>query len=181
MSKPRLLGAYTKESPLITSVNADYAEIDVWADGNPDREDRVGYFVTVDNNTSGKMIVLANSTSDVRGVTLKTPGFSSNANLSMYDSAGNLLPEYSYVGFIGFVPIIDNGTCTINERCMPADDGTAVPSTNEYGYQVIERIDSTHVLILVEPQGDTIQRLAKKPATVVRVEGSVLCISKEEI
>lgn len=176
MSKPRLLDAYMKGSPTITAKNADYADVGEWADGNPSKENRLGYFVAIDNNTPGKAIVIANSNSEVRGVTIEAPGFSAEADISKYDNLGNLLPEYDYVGFIGFVSVIDNGTCTINEKCMPADDGTAVPSTNDYGYQVIDRIDSTHVLILIEPQRDMLQRLADKPAIDVRVEGSVLYI-----
>lgn len=159
MSKPKLLDAYTPESLTIGAVNANYAEIGEWADSNPDSEDRIGYFVSVDNTTPGMTIVKATSTSDVRGVTMSSPGFSANASIDKYDESGNLLPRYDYVGFAGVIPVIDNGKCTINDRCMPDDNGTAIPSSNNLGYQVIDRIDDTHILILVEPQGDMIQRI----------------------
>lgn len=159
MSKPRLLDAYTKDSSTITAVNADYAEIGEWSDGNPGNENRIGYFVSVAESEAGITMIKSTSRKNVRGVTVEYPGFSTNADKNKFDESGYLLPRYSYVGLIGFVSVIDNGTCVVNERCMPADDGTAVPSSNELGYQVIDRIDANHVLILVEPQGDALQRV----------------------
>ena len=145
----------------VISENADFAEVGEWSDGNPDAEDRTGYFVSVDTSEPGKTMVKATSTSDVRGVTMLHPAFSGNASADKYDADGNLLPQYAYVGFAGFVPVIDNGTCTVNGHCMPSDDGTAIPSSNNMGYQVIERIDDTHVLVLVEPQADMMVRIKK--------------------
>ena len=65
--------------------------------------------------------------------------------------------------------MIDNGTCAVNGRCMPADDGTAVPSSNNMGYQVIERIDDTHVLVLVELQADMMVRI-KEDVTLLQMK-----------
>lgn len=143
----------------VVSENADFAEVGEWSDGNPNNEDRIGYFVSVYTSEPGKTMVKATSSSDVRGVTMLHPAFAGNASADKYDSDGNLLKQYDYVGFAGFVPVIDNGTCEVNGRCMPADDGTAVPSSNNLGYHVIERIDSTHVLVLVEPQADMMVRI----------------------
>lgn len=143
----------------VVSENADFAEVGEWSDGNPNNEDRIGYFVSVDTNEPGKTMVKATSTSDVRGVTMLHPAFAGNASADKYDSYGNLLKQYDYVGFAGFVPVIDNGTCEVNGHCMPSDDGTAIPSPNNMGYQVIERIDNTHVLVLVEPQADMMVRI----------------------
>lgn len=143
----------------VISENADYAEVGEWSDGNPDAEDRTGYFVSVDTSEPGKTMAKATSTSDVRGVAIAQPAFSANVSADKYDAEGNLLKQYDYVCFAGFAPVIDNGTCTVNGRCMPSDDGTAIPSSNNLGYQVIERIDDTHVLILVEPQADMMARI----------------------
>lgn len=143
----------------IISQNADYAEVGEWVDGNPDSEDRIGYFVAVDTGTSDITIGKATSTSDVRGVTVSTPAFSGNCSYDKFDDNGNLLKQYSYVAVMGIVPVIDNGTCTVNGRCMPSDDGTAIPSDNNLGYHVIDRIDDIHILITVEPGADMIQRI----------------------
>jgi hypothetical protein len=152
------LGITTAKGTML-SQNADYAEVGQWVDGNPNDENRIGYFVAIDDTTAGSTMVKAKSTSDVRGVTVATPAFSGNCGSDKYDSNGELLKQYDYVACMGLVSVIDNGTCTINKRCMPKDDGTAVPSSNNMGYQVVDRIDDTHILIAVEPSGDMLVRI----------------------
>ena len=152
------LGITTSNGTML-SQNADYAEVGQWADGNSSDENRIGYFVAIDDTTAGTTMVKAKSASDVRGVTVSAPAFSGNCSDDKYDSNGNLLKQYDYVAVMGMVSVIDNGKCTVNGRCMPNDSGTAVPSPNNMGYQVIDRIDSTHVLIAVEPEADMMVRI----------------------
>lgn len=139
----------------IISPNNNYAEVGEWADGNTDDEYRIGYFVSI----AGTTMVKSKSTSDVRGVTVLAPAFSDNCPKDKFDTDGNLLKKYNYVATMGLVSVVDNGTCTINERCMPDDNGCAIPSTNNMGYKVIDRIDDTHILIVLEPTTDMIQRI----------------------
>lgn len=144
----------------VISPNADYAEVGEWADGNTTNQDRLGYFVTVADVVDNTIkIRKATSHDDVRGVTVYNPAFSGNASDDKYGADGELLPQYNYVGIMGIVKIIDNGTCAVGGRCMPADDGTAIPSSNNMGYAVLSRVDSMHVLIAVEPAADMIQRV----------------------
>ena len=138
----------------VTSGNADYAEVGEWTDGNPDSEDRIGYFVCIDLDNPGIVMKKATSSDDVRGVTVSAPAFSGGCSSDKFDSNGALLPKYNYVAVMGIVPVIDNGTCSIGGRCMPGSDSTAVPVDGDYGYQVMERVDDTHVLIAVEPGAD---------------------------
>lgn len=144
----------------VISPNADYAEVGEWADGNLERENRLGYFVAIaevgDNTIK---IRKAKATDDVRGVSVYNPAFSGNASKNKYGEDGELLPQYNYIGVMGIVKIIDKGLCTVGGRCMPADDGTATPSSNNMGYAVLERVDQTHVLIAVEPGADMVQRV----------------------
>lgn len=160
----------------VLSANADNAEVGQWADGNPDDEDRLGYFVSIDTSTAGATMVKSTSISDVRGVTVSAPAFSGNCTPEKFDANGNLLKLYDYVAVMGMVSVIDNGTCTINGRCMPTDDGTAIPSNNKLGYQVIDRIDDTHILIAVEPGADMIQRIKNDMAKKADLdeEGKIL-------
>lgn len=151
----------------VISQNADYAEVGEWADGNTSGENRIGYFVAVDDTTAGTTMVKATSAMAVRGVTVTAPAFSGNCSADKFDSNGDLLKQYDYVAVMGLVSVIDNGTCTINGRCMPNDNGTAVPSANSLGYHVIGRIDSTHILIAVEPAADMIQRIKTDVANKV--------------
>ena len=143
----------------VTSKNADYAEVGQWADGNTNDEDRIGYFVAIDDTTEGRTMVKATSTADVRGVTVDSPAFSGGYSADKADSNGELFKQYDYVAIMGIVPVIDNGTCTVNGRCMPADDGTAIPSDNNMGYHVIERVDDTHIMIAIEPGADMLNRI----------------------
>ena len=73
-------GTVKAKSTITASTTADYAEFFEWLDGNPDSEDRVGYFVTIDGNkirianpddeyilgvVSGEPFVLGNGDCDV--------------------------------------------------------------------------------------------------------------------
>ena len=140
-----------------------FAEVCRWEDDNPDDENRIGYFVTVEQSdiTEESLIVKAAAASEIRGVTMESPGFAANNNDYKFDDNGELLHQYDYVGFSGFIPVIDNGTCSVNGWCKPGDKGTAVPTDDNTGYRVIERVDDTHVLILVEPQGAISTLMAK--------------------
>ena len=146
----------------VVSQNADFAEVAEWWDGNPDNEDRTGYFVCANVPVDGIVMKKATSIDDVKGVSILAPAFAGNFTKDKVDSNGNLLPKYSYVAIIGFVPVIDNGTCTVGGRCMPDDNGCAIPSSNSMGYQVINRIDENRVLIIIEPNGDMVQRIKTK-------------------
>lgn len=170
MSKPRLLDAYTPESNIIVVSNPDYAMTIGWSDNNPESENRLGYFVSKDLTRSDNSIVKSTKDSKVLGVTVESPGFSTDVDKSMYDECGVLLPKYSYVCISGSAVVVDNGTCTVNGVCVPSDDGTAVPSTNEYGYRVLNRLDDNHITIFIESQGDIIPKICP------RVEGSILHI-----
>ena len=146
-------------SNTVISPNADYAEVGEWVDGNPNEENRLGYFVAIaevgDNTVK---IQKATSTDVIRGVSVNNPAFSGNASDEKYNN-GELLPKYNYIAVMGIVEVIDNGLCSVNGRCMPADDGTAIPSSNNMGYAVLKRVNATRVLIAVEPGADMIQRV----------------------
>lgn len=135
MSTPRLL-------------TNDYTIVANWFDGNPDKEDRVGYFVSKDSETSGVTINKATSSSEILGVTI--PSVFACAN----------------VGILGVVTVRDNGECIINDRCKSSNDGIAIPS--DKGYLVVDRIDDSHIRILIE--SSTSNKID------IKVEGKVLCI-----
>lgn len=174
----------TTKSGTVISQNADYAEVGEWADGNPDDEDRIGYFVAVDDTQPGITMVKANSSSDVRGVTVRAPAFSGNCTSGKFDRYGELVKQYDFVAVMGLASVIDNGRCIINERCMPADDGTAIPSDNDMGYHVIDRIDDTHILIAVKPGADMLNRIktfANNTRTILKEKVKVVIGSIEPV
>lgn len=143
----------------ISSNLIGYAEIAEWSDGNKDNENRIGYFVTSDNIKYSTNIIKATSRSNIRGVTVEKPGFSTNVSDMKFDSDGNLLPRYNYITTSGIATVIDDGTCIVGETCMCNDAGIAIPSTNELGYQVVSRIDKNHIIIFIEPQGNMMVNL----------------------
>lgn len=130
-----------------------YSEIAEWSDGNKTSEDRIGYFVASDISKSSANIIKATPTSVVRGVSVDKPGFTVGAGDYKFDAEGNLLRRYTYVVNYGIVNVIDDGTCVVGKTCMPNVNGIATPSTNDMGYQVISRIDESHIAIFMEPQG----------------------------
>ena len=144
---------------VITSANADYAEVGQWADENTAGENRIGYFVSVSKTEAGITMVKATSTTDIRGVTVETPAFAAGASSDKFNSEGKLLDKYAFVAFAGFVNVYDNGSCSIGGRCMSDDNGCAIPSSNNMGYEVIDRIDENTIQIIIEPSGDMIQRI----------------------
>lgn len=170
-----VLDGLLKTNNTVVSTNADYADIGKWVDGNPDNENRIGKFVEIDTETSGQTIKIATPSSNVTGVVVEAPAFSANASTDKYDSSGNLLPQYAYICLIGLAVVCDNGSCGVNGRCMPDDNGDATPSSNNMGYQVIERVDTTHIIIAVAPNSDMVQRIR---TDVTNLEENALLINE---
>lgn len=82
-----------------TSIGQDYAEYREWADGNPDNEDRRGYFVTY---TDGKKIRIASKGDFVAGIISARPIIIGNADMAwqgkfLRDEFGDYIYETSMV------------------------------------------------------------------------------------
>ena len=133
----------------VASEQADYAICLEWTDGNPNKEDRNHRFVELTCGTN--KISIANSNSDVCGATTNSAAFIENYAVHS---------EYtSNVGILGIVTVIDNGTCTVGDACMPDDNGYAVPSSNDMGYRVINRVDANKIQVTIKPNDDMVQRI----------------------
>lgn len=173
---------------------ADYAEYFEWLDGNPDNEDRRGYFVTLDGD---KVKKATDKDSYILGVVSATPSLEGDSQSEIWndmylkdvfgeklietieveehtDENGHVIPahtekrwilnpeydgsleyenrenrkEWSPIGLIGKLIVIDDGTCQVNEYCTPNADGIATAS--DKGYRVMNRLDSNHVRILLK-------------------------------
>ncbi len=57
-------------------------------------------------------------------------------------------PEYDYWSFCGKLVVIDDGTCEPNGYCYPSENGVA--TSTESGFYVMERLDDTHIRILLK-------------------------------
>lgn len=161
MAKPKLLDAFTRKSCTITSTNPGYAKVSKWADGNPDGEERLGYFVTIGSG-DGDSIDIASKDSKILGITVEEPGFSNNLDDAKYDEErGYLSHPYQYVALLGSVTVRQNGNCVLGGKCISGDDGIAMPSDTDHGYHVLEVINDTYIRIYLEPNIDTIVELYK--------------------
>lgn len=154
---------------------ADYAEYFEWLDGNTKNQDRVGLFVTLDEDK----IKLANKGDYILGVISANPSIVGNsAELDwhdkyktdvygrlIYDESHNLMlnenyndtlkyiprgarKEYDKVGLLGQLVVQDDGTCEVNGYCTASVNGVATKSNS--GYRVIKRIDETHIKIILK-------------------------------
>ena len=56
--------------------------------------------------------------------------------------------EWSAIGMLGKLIVIDDGTCEVNGYCKVADNGIATKSDDKSGYRVMTRLDDTHIKIL---------------------------------
>lgn len=173
---------------------ADYAECFEWIDGNPNSEDRRGYFVTLD----GEKIRKANAEDTyILGVVSATPVILGDVQSELWhdtylkdifgekltetveveettDEDGKVIPahtevrwilnpkydpdkvylgrerrkEWTAVGMLGKLVVVDDGTCQVNGYCKVSANGTA--TQNETGYRVIKRLDDNHIKILLK-------------------------------
>lgn len=156
---------------------ADYSELFLYEDGNPNNEDRRGLFVTLE----GEKIRFANANDDyILGVISATPSIIGDAHTDEWckkyvtdvfgarvlengtyklsedfddtkdDNYVSRLErsEWGVVGLVGKLVVIDDGTCKVNGYCYPSENGIATAS--ETGYRVMSRIDESHIRILVK-------------------------------
>lgn len=156
------------------SSGADYSECFEWLDGNPNNEDRVGQFVTLE----GDKIRIANAADYVLGVVTAHSSVIGNNPIDwagrfqkdvfgrvMKDSEGIPLTvsnydetqpyiervnrkEWATVGLLGQLVVEDDGTCVVNSYCNVLG-GVATGTTSTYNsYRVMKRLDANHILIL---------------------------------
>lgn len=157
---------------------ADYAETYEWFDGNPQAEERTGFFVTL----LGDRIILADGDSDyILGVVSATPTVCGDTYDSYWhgkferdvfgrilrDKNGDMIvsekydpdreyipqskrPEKAAVGTHGKLVVRDDGTCRVNGYCRPSAGGIATASAEKTDYRVIERRDENHIRIVIK-------------------------------
>lgn len=157
MSKPSLLEAYTPETLSLRSCSDNYAIIRSWTDNNSKSEARLGYFVSL--SAKSQSIEKAKSKSDVLGVTVSSAGIIASDSSSYRNSAGQLLPKYSCVALYGIVNVKGNGSCLAGGRCIPNDEGIAVPTDSDVGYPILSVGSYNEVTILLTPNVDVINRV----------------------
>lgn len=154
------------------TMSADYADLFEWADGNPENEDRRGMLVALD----GDKIVLAQG-NDIYGIISANPSIIGNNPIEWHgkykkDVFGSVMkdengepilseeydpdkkyvprserPEWSPLGLVGRLIIVDNGSCKPNGY-VSGRDGIGTASLSPTNIRVLKRIDDNHVEVL---------------------------------
>ena len=70
-----------------------------------------------------------------------------------YDSEQEYIPrsdrkEWTVVGLMGQLIVIDDGSCTVNGYCTVGSNGTA--TTSDTGFKVLKRLDDTHIKVFIK-------------------------------
>lgn len=177
-------GVYSSVS--INTSGADYAEMFEWKDSNPNGEDRVGRFVTLD----GTKIRLATGDDDfILGIVSATPSVLGDNHSDQWrdmfardifgrriidekidEETGEKIiekkinpnyrnaqpyigrsdrPEWAPVGLLGKLIMIDDGSCEVNGWAKPFLNGIATKSEERTKYRVMERLDESHIRVLI--------------------------------
>lgn len=153
----------------------DYAECFEWEDGNPNADDRIGLMVAI----KGGKIKIATANDVPIGIISGTPSIVGNNSLRwskkyktdvfgrfILDEDGNRIlnedyddtleyvprserPEWGVVGMMGQIVTIDDGTLNVNDYAKSGENGIAVVSITPTKFRVMERLDETHVKLLV--------------------------------
>ena len=136
-----------------------------WKDGNPEGEDRSGYFVAIVPGTDE--IEICDATHDVYGISVHHSGFIGNQD-DLYYKGKDLLnnnandPSYAVVGIVGAMRVRTDGTARNGDYVVPNAYGEATLSENDYGYKVLSQgsyPSYNYVTIAITPQSDALSRL----------------------
>ena len=159
------------------SSGADYAERFEWLDGNPNNEDRVGRFVTLE----GEKIQLSIKGENYVGIVSSTPAIIGDSQSEewagrfetdifgrrLYDENGRWIispehkedipyvpraerKEWGCVGMLGKLVVIDDGSCQINGYAQPTFGGIATYSIEPTRCRVMARLDANHIRVLLQ-------------------------------
>jgi hypothetical protein len=58
--------------------------------------------------------------------------------------------EWAIVGTHGQLVVIDDGSCQVNKYCKVSDNGIAIHSDEKTEYRIVERLDDTHIRIVIK-------------------------------
>ena len=134
----------------VVASDRNYAEVYLWADGNPSQDDRLNRFVTF----GADGISIASSDSESIGVSVQKSdvGF-----IGGYADGDENNSSKAIVSIVGTANVKTNDNSIVaNDYVMSGANGYAVKAS--YGYRVIRVVSSGLLEISVSPNTDAIQR-----------------------
>ena len=132
------------------------SEFRKWNDGNPNMDNRAGYFVKLVQGTEN--IEICTDEDDVYGIAVTNSGFVGGQVQS--DRSDD--PSYAMVGIAGALRVRTDGTARNGEYVVPNALGEATFSANNCGYKVISQgsyASYPYVTIAVTPQNDKLSKV----------------------
>jgi hypothetical protein len=140
-------------SGTLYSSGYDYAELAEWSDNNPNDEDRLYRFVSIE--PPGEKIKIAQSNDYIAGVTTEHAGVVTNmCPMNEIDKTKAI------VGILGIMTVkSEDSSLQVNDKVMPNDNGCAVKSTNNLGYRVLEILENNLIKIAFASNIDMIKRI----------------------
>ncbi len=124
----------------------------MWADENPNQENRDGFFVTTILNEQGQLCIkICGEEDDIFGVTVDSAAFvGGQAEIERDYRYGLVVP-------IGVVPVRCEMEVAVGDYVTVNKDGVAKQASGSFGYRVVALNDITHVTfatIILSTQGD---------------------------
>lgn len=119
----------------VNANGADYAEYFEWEDGNTEKENRTGLFVSLHKN---KIRIAKSQNEYIVGIVSTNPSIVGNNGEDRHTN------KWGIVGLLGQIPVKDNGLCVPGEMCS-VENGIAIPGNK---YYVMERLDNNTIKIL---------------------------------
>lgn len=135
----------------VVASDRNYAEVYLWADGNPSQDDRLNRFVTL----GADGISIASSDSATIGVSVQKSDVGFIGGYADGDENDGSKAIVSIMG-VAHVKTNDN-SIVANDFVMSDANGYAVKAN--YGYRVIRVVSSGLLEIVVSPNTDMIQRI----------------------
>lgn len=137
----------------VVASDRNYAEVYLWADGNPSQDDRLSRFVTL--GADGISIASSDSASIGVSVQKADVGF-----IGGYADGDENNSSKAIVSIIGVAHVKTNDNSIVaNDLVMSDDNGYAIKSTNNLGYRVLKVVSNGLLEIVVSPNTDMIQRI----------------------
>lgn len=119
-----------------------------WSDGNPNEEDRIGYFVTSANDVNE--VAIADNTDYICGVTVRNDAF-----LGVGASYADCVVQTLGLCKVRFE---EGTTFNVGDKVMPNENGIATKSITGLGYRVVG-IEDDRLSIIIAPNNDMIHRV----------------------
>ena len=143
--------ATAEDTYILGAVSANYCFV-----GDVQSELWQGMYLTdVFGEKMMETVAVPETTDETTGRTIPAHEYETFQLNPDYDPAQDYIsrenrPEWSPVGLVGKIVMVDDGTCEVNGFCTAGEGGKATKAQTETTCRVMARIDETHVKVLLK-------------------------------